>query len=211
MNPRKPLSGEPILPWAEEVTRSIAAPRGGKGVRVEGGRINAIRKAPHREPVKPFECYIHDVVTSGSGFTSITVKVRAGVVFLSEDWDDVATIAGLTTTECTLDALNEGVYLKMEQTGQAGTPTISLLSGATWSGYPQMWSYSPPTSSSDEPDFVWYQRLAYLRAPRTGEPAMKIGGTELVLDQVVKTNLIRRTLCVEGVTAYRIPQLHPWY
>lgn len=200
---QSPKVGESILPWALEVTTEANRPQ-------TIPRAFQRRKAERLPKPRPFELYITAAEMTESEepeLASITVKVRFGNVYLSEDWSDVATIAGLTTTACELSAEDDSVWLQMTQTGE-GAPTITLQHGAPWADFPQMWSYSIPYAA---PNFVWYQMLGYLRAPRTGEAAMKIGGVELVLDQVVKTNLIRRTVCVESVTAHRIPQLHPWY
>lgn len=210
-----PTPGKPVIEWARAVVPVVKAaiPRSAVGglVRRKGSGFSIeIPKAKKRSAEAPFFVSRKSWETSEDGLTSITLRVGHGTVFLSEDWEDTATITGLTTTDCELSAEGDSVWLELHQFG-TGTPTITLRHGATWADYPKMWKYVAPVSESADPEFYWYQRLAFLRAPRTGEVAMNIGGTELVLQQVVKTDLIRRSLCVESVTLFKVPQLHPWY
>lgn len=215
--PQQPQRGEPILPWAGAVTALVrgSVPRAGKNTRIHqhgtGFSVEAIVPRAEKPATKPFHCYVKavDAVSEG-GFNSVTYRVSDGRIFLSEDWEDLAEVESLTTTDCELSAAGDSIWLEVYQMGD-GDPEITIQYGATWATYPAMWKYVAPASETADPEFYWYQRLAFLRAPRTGEAAMKIGGTELVLEQVVKTDLIRRRICVESVTAHKVVQLWSWY
>ncbi len=212
----RPERGDDILPWAHSMQAAVEAlrPESSGNVRIsQAGRgfIATARQQPRRLPRPgPFAVTIVDAEDSGGDLTSITARVSFGRIFLSEDWEDLATVTGLLATNCELSAAGHSIWLELYQMGD-GTPTITLQHGATWTEFPAMWKYVPPASETADPEFWWYQRLAFLRAPRTGEAAMKIGGTELVLEQVVKTDLMMRKECVESVTAYKVPQLWPWH
>jgi hypothetical protein len=215
--PQQPQRGEPILPWAGTVTHLVRAgiARAGKNTRIHqhgtGFSVEAIVPRGDKPAKKPFHCYVKAVdAVSVGGFNSVTYRVSDGRIFLSEDWEDLATVTGLSTTDCELSADGDSIWLELAQIGD-GTPTITLQHGAVWTEFPAMWKYVAPVSETASPEFYWYQRLAFLRPPRSGEAAIKIGETELILEQVVKTDLMRRTVCVESVTAYRLPQLHPWH
>lgn len=212
----RPERGDDILPWAHSIQSAVEAlrPESSGNVRIsQAGRgfIATARQQPRRLPrPSPFAVTIVDAADSGGDLTSITARVSEGRIFLSEDWEDLATVADLETTDCELSAAGDSIWLEVYQMGD-GDPEITIQYGATWATYPAMWKYVAPASETADPEFYWYQRLAFLRAPRTGEAAMKIGGTELVLEQVVKTDLIRRRICVESVTAHKVVQLWPWY
>jgi hypothetical protein len=212
----RPQRGDDILSWAHGIQNAVEAlrPESSGNVRIsQAGRgfIATARQQPRRLPRPgPFGVSIVDAADSGGDLTSITVRVADGRVFLSEDWEDLADVADLTDTDCELSAAGDSVWLELHQTGDE-TPVITLEHGAVWTEFPAMWKYVPPATESADPEVYGYQRLAFLRAPRTGEAAMKIGGVALVLEQVVKTDLIVRRECVGSVTAYKVPQLWPWH
>jgi hypothetical protein len=167
--------------------------------------------AAESRALRPFECWLKDVSpSSGGGYDSVIYRVYEGRIFLSEDWEDLADVSGLTTTDLTLQQEGDSIWLELHQVADE-PPSITLQYGAPWEDFPTMWKYVPPPSETADPEFFWYQKIAFLRAPRDGEASMVIGGSSLVLEQVVKTDLIVRKECVGSLTSYRVPQLLPWH
>ena len=212
--PENPKAGQSILEWAQGITEAVRStmPRAAAGTRVRragtGFSVEAIKRPRGKRPRGKWDVYLCGADTSEDGYSAVSVKVAAGKVQLSEDWEDEAEIEGFDETEFELTASGHAVWLEMHTEGE-GEPTFELKGGAAWEDFPAAYKIEEPESEEGDVQQWWYQLLAILRPPNPGEVAMKLGGTELVLEQRTETNLIVREVCTDAEK--ELNQLHPWH